>query len=750
MSRLQWGNVTAPDFTAAARLQESANKALDGALTGVTDFVTGLTTRQREADEQSLRIKAQSYMDNPEGLRRDLADGTFYGNIKPGSLSNGFIDSLTTAADGLLTSKNTFLKDQQTKDYAALEAAANPILNQATMLQNQGRTEEARALLARPEVMALRNADVRQATLNRQTDGRNDRTERTEIQTLNEQREQAAVEAFLTQNSITDAGKAPLLRQMLEEKRISVNTFNKLMGQYGAAPAGAVGAAGGPTGAGWGAGSAMTEADWFSDSLTPYEAGLFGAESSNNTNARNPDSTATGLGQFLGSTFVNVMRKYHPDQVRGMSDDQIKDLRTNPEMNALASVAFRKENATALQRAGVPLSPETMYLAHHFGAERGIEIFRKASPSTRIEDLLTPTELEANSSYKGKTFGEVSSNWAGRFARNSPRDAMNQSLLVQDDAANSFQSVAAGNQRFLDLQADPSDQNQVISAAMQEGGTLAGEGVTRGMVTQAYREIEKMRPDNLSREELANANWTPSPALIASILAESRSGSGDVPNVGSRILNYIAGSEGPRLSYDKEAAQERINRAYAAASQAGAQAGRSINQTRAEAAQAQATLQAATQRVTQLEQAARGNPRLMQSREMQQARQDVLLAQAQLEVATQATQGVITPTRTGDQVRAGNEQTQQSSRQRATEAARLLQEQRAAEQARLRGVPAGAGVLANPGGMFSSWLPAATTPAAVPQMSQSQAQATAARMAQEAAKRERDQQAASWLANRMR
>lgn len=711
MSRLQWGNVTAPDFTAAARLQESANTALDGALTGVTDFVTGLTTRQREADEQSLRIKAQSYMDNPEALRRDLASGSFYGNIKPGSLSNGFIDSLTSAADGLLTSKNTFLKDQQTKDYAALEAAANPILNQATMLQNQGRTQEARALLERPEVLALRNADFRQATLNRQTDGTARRKEDTDIQTFNEQREQAAVEAFLTQNSITDAGKAPLLRQMLEEKRISANTFNKLMGQYGTAPTTPAGAAGGSTGGG---------------------SGNYGFIDFAETRDYVPKvlSAAGPIPQNLSNR----------EKAEWLRDAVIKTESSN-DPNAVSRVGAR---------GLMQIMPDT---AANPGM--GVRPLQNNSPEENVRFGVDYLEALINR-YDGNVEAALAAYNGGMrnadrwFNGRTPRDTMNQNALVQDDAANSFQSVAAGNQRFLDLQADLSDQNQVISAAMQEGGILAGEGVTRGMVTQAYREIEKMRPDNLTREELANANWTPSPALIASILAGSRSGSGDVPNVVSRVLNYVAGSDGPRLSYDKEAAQERINRAYAASSQAGAQAGRSINQARAEAAQAQATLQAATQRVTQLEQAARGNPRLMQSREMQQARQDVLLAQTQLEAATQATQGVITPTRTGDQVRAGNEQAQQSSRQRATEAARLLQEQRAAEQARLRGVPAGAGVLANPGGMFSSWLPAATTPAAVPQMSQSQAQATAARMAQEAAKRERDQQAASWLANRMR
>lgn len=723
MSRLQWGNVTAPDFTAAARLQESANKALDGALTGVTDFVSGITTRQREADEQSLRIKAQSYMDNPEALRRDLASGAFYGNIKPGSLSNGFIDSLTTAADGLLTSKNTFLKDQQTKDYAALEAAANPILNQATVLQNQGRTQEARALLERPEILALRNADVRQFTQNRQTDGKNDRTERSEIQTLQEQQEQAAVQAFLTQNSITDAGKAPLLRQMREEGRISANVFNNLMGQYGAAPAGMPG---GSTGGGEYGGNVFDRAVYDIPTPKPLSQMTLGEvdEWGRNTaipRTRTADyagTSAAGAFQIVGTT----LREYAP-KVLG---ENWQNQQFTPEVQErIAKAIFEDRKASGrLGETWVGLTKIDPQRANSPGAYKNVSW-------EDVRGLITQSESGGNP-------------WR------TPRDSMNQAALVLDDAANSFQSVAAGNQRFLDLQADPSDQNQVITAAMQEGGSLSGEGVTRGMVTEAYRQIEKMRPNNLSREELANSNWTPSPALIANILAESRSGSGDVPNAASRVWNFIAGSEGPRLSYDKEAAQERINRAYAAASQAGAQAGRGINQARADTAQAQALLQSATQRVTQLEQAARGNPRLMQSQEMQQARMDVALAQAQLEAASRATQGVTTPTRTGDQVRAGNEQAAQADRQRATEAARLSQQQRAAEQARLRAVPAGSGVLANPGGMFSSWLPAATTPAAVPQASQNQAQAVAAQLAQEAAKRERDRQAASWVANRMR
>ena len=613
MSRLQWNNVTAPDFTAAARLQESSNKALDDALTGVTDFVTGITTRQREADEQSLRIKAQSYMDNPEALRRDLASGAFYGNIKPGSLSNEFINSLTTAADGLLTSKNTFLKDQETKDYAALQAAANPILNQATMLQNQGRTEEARALLERPEVLALRNADFRQATLNRQTDGKNDRTERSEIQTLNEEREQAAVEAFLTQNSITDAGKAPLLRQMLEEKQISANVFNKLMSQYGAAPAGM---SGGSTGGGGGDYGFIDFAE--TRDYVPKVLSAAGPMPQNLTNRQKAE--------WLRDAVIKTESAGDP--------------------NAVSSVGAR---------GLMQIMPET---AANPGM--GVRPLQNDSPEENVRFGVDYLEALINR-YDGNVEAALAAYNGGMknadrwFNGRTPRDSTNLNALVQDDAANSFQSVAAGNQRYLDLQADPSDQNQAITAGMQEGGVLSGEGITRGMVTEAYREIEKLRPEGLSREELAKANWRMSPAMIVDILARSRSGAGGKPGWGGQIINGLFGSEAPRFSYDKAAAQELVNELYSSNAMAGAQAGRGINQARADAAQAQAALQAATQRVTQLEQAARGNPRLMQSQEMQQARMDVALAQAQLEAATQAIQGVITPTRTGDQVRAGNE-----------------------------------------------------------------------------------------------
>lgn len=99
---------------------------------------------------------------------------------------------------------------------------------------------------------------------------------------------------------------------------------------------------------------------------------LVGHESGGDATARNPNSTATGHGQFIESTWKRMMRDYGPRY--GLSEtltqDQVLELRNDPQWSALMIAHYAEENATDLRgRLGRGYEPShaDVYLAHFLG-----------------------------------------------------------------------------------------------------------------------------------------------------------------------------------------------------------------------------------------------------------------------------------------------------------------------------------------------------------------------------------------------
>lgn len=122
------------------------------------------------------------------------------------------------------------------------------------------------------------------------------------------------------------------------------------------------------------------------DAIDSFVEHVVQAESGGAAGARNPNSTATGAGQFLESTWLDMIQKYFPEQAVGKSRQQILDLRTDAELSRRAIRAYATENARDLRDAGQEVTEATLQLAHFLGSGGALKILQ-AAPGTRVSDI---------------------------------------------------------------------------------------------------------------------------------------------------------------------------------------------------------------------------------------------------------------------------------------------------------------------------------------------------------------------------
>lgn len=77
------------------------------------------------------------------------------------------------------------------------------------------------------------------------------------------------------------------------------------------------------------------------------------AESSGRANVPAKTSSALGLGQFLKGTWLEMMRRYHPELAQGRSDAEILELRKNPLYSQEMTRKYAEENEAKLRQAGI-------------------------------------------------------------------------------------------------------------------------------------------------------------------------------------------------------------------------------------------------------------------------------------------------------------------------------------------------------------------------------------------------------------
>lgn len=139
---------------------------------------------------------------------------------------------------------------------------------------------------------------------------------------------------------------------------------------------------------------------------------IIGAESGGNPNAQNPRSSAGGLGQFIDSTWLAMLKQERPDLVEGRSPQELLALKSDPALSRQMTEAYAAQNGTILSNAGFEANPGNTYLAHFAGPQGAVKVL-SADPGAPVEAILGPQAVAANPFLKGMTAADLRG-WAAK------------------------------------------------------------------------------------------------------------------------------------------------------------------------------------------------------------------------------------------------------------------------------------------------------------------------------------------------
>lgn len=135
-------------------------------------------------------------------------------------------------------------------------------------------------------------------------------------------------------------------------------------------------------------------------------------ESGGSAHAKNPLSSATGLGQFIERTWVRMMYTYRADLARTLSREDLLALRYDPTLSREMVRNLAREGEAYLRARGHQITAGRLYLCHFLGMEGAHQVLSRPAETT-LASFLEPGVLQANPFLTGKSAGYVVA-WAER------------------------------------------------------------------------------------------------------------------------------------------------------------------------------------------------------------------------------------------------------------------------------------------------------------------------------------------------
>jgi hypothetical protein len=143
------------------------------------------------------------------------------------------------------------------------------------------------------------------------------------------------------------------------------------------------------------------------------------AESGGDATAQNPNSSASGPGQFIDKTWLATVRAHRPD-LAGQSDDDLLALKTDPDLSRQMTAAYAADNQAILAKNGLPVTPGNTYLAHFAGPGGAVKVLQ-ADPNTPVSQILDPAAISANPFLRGMTAQQLQAWAAHRMGAQQPQ-----------------------------------------------------------------------------------------------------------------------------------------------------------------------------------------------------------------------------------------------------------------------------------------------------------------------------------------
>lgn len=193
------------------------------------------------------------------------------------------------------------------------------------------------------------------------------------------------------------------------------------------------------------------------------------AESGGDRFAKNPMSSATGLGQFIESTWLHLFKQEFPDRAASMSRETILALRTNADISKHMIEALAQENFNILSQAGIAVNEAALHLAHFLGPGGAASVL-KAAPGTPISNILSPAAIQANPSILG-----------GGATRESVLAYADKRAGVGVEMAGDIDKATAAYNRAQVAAAGFTTEEKAAQQAAEQLGQAVG-GALRGLV----------------------------------------------------------------------------------------------------------------------------------------------------------------------------------------------------------------------------------------------------------------------------
>lgn len=184
--------------------------------------------------------------------------------------------------------------------------------------------------------------------------------------------------------------------------------------------------------------------------VNSYMERVVGAESNGRTDAKNPLSTATGLGQFIEKTWLGLFKERFPERAAGMSRDEILARRTDRGDSVELIRVLTEQNSRLLEKAGLATTDRNLYLAHFAGAQGAVDLLR-ADRSASAASVLGADAARANPTVVGggRSVGSVI-DWADRtINRGAPaiRASTREVAVLRDQTTLTDQTTEAEARR---------------------------------------------------------------------------------------------------------------------------------------------------------------------------------------------------------------------------------------------------------------------------------------------------------------